>query len=434
MKYERIGSPSMTKVTKYNPCPICGKPDWCFSSTSTYSFDDGPDEDFIFIGCRRTSAQSIAGTDGEYYTMSHESDQGVVFYEEVHQRAKRFNRMGIDNNIKVSKNYKAKSSKRRVCNEKYTLASIDRRDAVYRALLELLHLEDYHRKNFYEEGWDDNLLESSNFKSLPPTGYNLSNIIKKKKRKEPLTPYEEVSLNRRNKTRKQIANQLYLKFGDLEGIPGFYLKESNYQNKKELSWTFTGAQGVIMPQYDVNGKIFALRIRLDESKGGKYKWFTSVYEKLEDETDTEKIFKNVYSRGSKPPCEISYRFPAYQTKFLFATEGEKKQHVVVEEEGLACASVPGVGNFSSILNDVSTLKELGIEVIIIGYDADKKENTQVLMSELKLIETLLLEGFQIYIAEWDASHGKGVDDVILRGIQPLYTPLLDYLKQFEAVS
>jgi hypothetical protein len=83
MKYERIGMPTMNRVTKYNLCPICGKPDWCFSSSSTYTFEEGTDEDFEFVACRRISNGQIAGIDGNYYVYDHESKDGAYFYEEV---------------------------------------------------------------------------------------------------------------------------------------------------------------------------------------------------------------------------------------------------------------------------------------------------------------------------------------------------------------
>lgn len=432
MKYERIGQPQMVKVTKYDPCPICGKPDWCFSSTSTYSFEEGINEDFVFVGCRRITSDSVAGSDGNYYVFSKESmKDNVAIYEEVMQRAHRFNRMGIDKTIKVSKNYIVKTSKKRVCLTEYKLATVEKRDAVYRAFLELLYLEDYHRRSLYDELWVHDLIESSMFKSLPPSGYHLSQLIKKKKSGEELTDYETVSLNLKNLSRKKIAEKLYLLFGDLEGIPGFYLKHSNYNNNEESFWTFTGAQGIAMPMFDVDGKIFALRVRVDLAEKNKYKWFQSVYEKLDSESDTEVFYKNTYEKGSNLPPKLSYRFPKYQTQFLFATEGEKKQHVVVEKEGLACVNIPGVSCFSSILEDTKSLKEMGIKFIVIGYDADKGQNTHVLKAELKLIKTLLEEGFGIYVAGWDVKLGKGVDDVILSDNKIAYEPLLEYLKNFD---
>ncbi len=431
MKYERVGQPTMVKVNKYNPCPICGKPDWCFSSFSTYSFEEGMDEDFEFVACRRVTSPQAAGVNGNYYVFSNESKKdNVSIYEEVMQRAHRFKRMGIDENIKVSKDYKVKTSKRRVCLSENKLASVEKRDAVYRAFLDLLFLEDYHRRSFYDELWDHDLIEKSMFKSLPPSGYQVSQIIKKKKKNEELTDYELLSLNSKNLSRKKIAEKLYLQFGDLEGIPGFYLKHTKYNN--ENYWTFCGSQGIVMPMYNVDGKIYGLRIRLDEvGKSGKYKWFQSVYEKLDNETETEAFFKNVYNKGSNLPSGISYKFPAYQTPFLFATEGEKKQHVVVEKERLACANIPGVSSFSAILQDTDRLKELGIKYIIIGYDADKSENTHVLKAELKLIKALLEEGFEIYIAGWDTNYGKGVDDVILNDHKVSYEPLLVYLDKID---
>lgn len=431
MKYERIGLPSMRKVTKHNPCPICGKPDWCFTSTSTYTFEDGIDEDFEFLGCRRTMSEQVSGEDGNYYVFTKESNKdGMSIYEEVHQRARRFKRMGIDENIKVSNNYKVKTSKKKISLSENKLAPVERRDEVYRYFLEILQLEDYHRKSLYDEFWEHEQIEGSMFKSVPPNGYTLSQLIKKKKNGAILTEYENISLNRKNLTRKKICEKLYLKFGDLTGVPGFYLKYSKYN--KENYWTFTGGQGMIMPMFDINNKIFGLRVRLDEpGTSGKYKWFTSFYEKIESENDTEQFFKNVYNCGTTQPLQISYRFPKIQTSFLVVTEGEKKQWIVVDDKKLACANIPGVSSFATIIKDIDQLKEMGIKFIIIAYDSDKSENTHVLTAELKLIKSLLEAGFEIYIAGWDEKLGKGIDDVLLSGNEIQYEPLLDYLNSIE---
>ncbi|MBI9013819.1 MAG: DUF3854 domain-containing protein [Clostridiales bacterium] len=430
MKFERIGLPSMKKVTRHNPCPICGKPDWCFTSTSTYTFEEGPDEDFDFLGCRRTTLDQVAGEDGNYYVFTKESKKdGMSIYEEVHQRARRFKRMGIDENIKVSSDYQVKTSKKRISVSDNNLAAVEKRDEVYRYFLELLQLEDEHRKGLYHEGWDLDQIEGSMFKSVPPNGYTISQLIKKKKSGAELTEYEMSSLNRKNLTRKKISEKLYLKFGDLTGVPGFYLKHSNYNN--ENYWTFTGGQGMIMPMFDIHGKIYGLRVRVDNTEKNKYKWFSSFYEKLDSENETEQYFKNVYANGSTQPLQISYRFPDVQTNFLVVTEGEKKQWIVVDNKGLACANIPGVSSFSTIIKDIDKLKEMGIKFIIIAYDADKSENTHVLTAELKLIKALLEAGFEIYIAGWDEKLGKGIDDVLLSGNEIQYEPLLDYLNSIE---
>jgi len=176
-----------------------------------------------------------------------------------------------------------------------------------------------------------------------------------------------------------------------------------------------------------------LRVRLDDPKEteGKYKWFSSYWEKLISETETEKVFDNPMMKGSSCPLSVSYLFPEFQTPFLLVTEGEKKQEVVVSKKNIACTNVPGVASFKTMLNDLGYLKELGIKYIIIAYDADKAQNALVLRAELNLIKALLEEGFEIFIAGWSETFGKGIDDVLLSGNDIMYDTLEDYLNKFE---
>ncbi len=423
---------SITKpkhVTKHEPCPICGKEDWCFSSISTYEFDEGQNEDFEFVGCNRFFSDEVSGIDGIQYTYERSSKEGVNIYEEVSQRQHRHKRVGKKEfgEKPLNNTYVRKVAKKRkmLCENK--VASVERRDEVYRALLSMLKLEDYHKRYLGNEGWDVSLLNFSNFRSLPPSGYQVSQLIKKKKANETLTDFEKISLNLGNPTRKKFAQQLYMKFGDLTGIPGFYLKNNNYDNTQY--WDFSGQQGILMPQYDVKGRIFQLRIRLDEAgDSNKYRSISSYYEKVIDENENEKIYDNPMKNGSAADLGISYIFTKRDSKYLFMTEGEKKQAVVSHEKDVSCANIPGVSSFAKILNDVDDLKARGIETVVIAYDADKQSNLNVLMAEIDAIDLLQKQGFGVIVASWPEEDGKGIDDVTLSGKDINYQSLNDYLQ------
>lgn len=427
MSHSIIASSNPIKVSKHNLCPICGKHDWCFSSVSSYSFSEGPNEDFVFVCCRRVIESQIQGEDGGFYIYDRTSSKGVHIYEDVMQRAHRYERMGIDDKVKSPTDYKVKVPKKKTILCENNVKDVDLIDKVYRALFDALVLEDYHKDYLRSEKWDEHLIEASMFRSLPPSGYDVYKIIQKKKSGTTLSDFEEMSLSLKNRSRKQIAQELFLKFGDLEGIPGFYLNHSNFNNSNY--WDFSGKQGILMPMFNVEGKIFGLRIKLDD--GGTYKWISSYYEKPIKESETEIVYDNPMKKGSKTSASVSYRFTDYQSPFLFVTEGEKKQNVVLIKKGIPCANVPGVESFRTMLSDLDALKERGIRYIIIGYDADKSSNTLVLRAELNLIQALLEGGFEIFIAEWSEVYGKGVDDVLLSGNDITYESLEQYLDKFD---
>lgn len=425
MKFSIVSVSKPKKVSKSERCPICDKPDWCFSTESTYSFDDGM-ESFTFVSCRRELSPQAQGYDGQFYIFDKVSRDGVNIYEEVNQRSARHSKMGLDKKVVPSKRYEKKVPKNRIVKCENKPASIERINEVLKAFLELLTLEEHHVKVLKKDGWDDDLIAKSGFKTLPEQGFVLRKLIQKKKSGEELSAIEKNILNT-STTRKKVVNALSNKFnGDLHGIPGFYQKKSAIDGL--LSWDVAGKGGMILPMYDIKGRIFSLRIRLDYSETNKYKWHTSYFEKTVYEDEKTVEIDNPMLNGTGSIYGVSYLFPDYQTPFLFVTEGEKKQKVVVEKKGLACANIPGVSGFGSILKDLDELKSRGIQYIIVGYDADKSSNTQVLRAELNLIKSLYESGFEIFIANWQSSLGKGVDDVILNGGDVNYVSLVDYLE------
>lgn len=427
-RHEIVSVSKPIKATKHNPCPICGKPDWCYVSVSSYRFDDGTTVDFDFVSCRRENAPSVFGQDGKFYIFDRDSQDNVHIFEEVNQRAFRYEKMGKDPNVKAPSSYEVKVAKERIFRGETPIASKAHRDKVYRALLDSLSLESQHEQQLLQEGWSQEMIKKSRFVTLPLGGYQVSALIKKQKANTPLDAQEMVYATYKNKSRKKVAQDLSLKF-ELAGVPGFYLNHNKFDDTNY--WDISGGTGIIMPMYDIEGLIFGLRIRLDVSKGGKYKWLASYYEEVAFEDESKVIYENKFTLGTKAQSEVSYLFPDFMTPFLFVTEGEKKQRVVVEKKQIACANVPGVSSFGSMINDIDALKERGIKYIIIGYDADKASNAHVLKAELKLIKELLMQGFEIFVAGWSQSLGKGVDDVLLNGNDIQFETLTEYLSKIS---
>lgn len=413
MKYKVLNITKAQKLRKGEVCPICGKPDWCFSYEITYETNRTGIETYKFVACRRVETPQTYGYNGDYFSFEKLSSDGAFVYEEINSKARRYSSLGLDVTIKP------KSTPKRVVKKiieapEYR-APIEKIDEVYRFLLDSLDLEEYHKEYLKSENWTDELINSSNFKSMPAPGYVLARIIKNDKK----TDFEEAILNYKI-SRKKLILKLIEQFGDLTGIPGFYKKSSG-------QWEINAPSGMLMPMFDIMGRVFALRIRKENGSGGpKYIWLSSFKEETKEDDKSIEHY-NKYELGSPCLYGVSYLFPDVDTPFLLVTEGEKKQKVVSHLKKIACANIPGVAGFKRLLDDIEQIKERGIKYIVIGYDADKASNAVVLKYELQLIRDLYENGFEIYVANWNEEVGKGIDDILLNGSSIQYDSLINYL-------
>lgn len=127
-------------------------------------------------------------------------------------------------------------------------------DRIYRKMLSLLVLEDKHRKDFLKE-WESpvhdvtRLLDIYPIRSFPPQDSVRFKLKEKFK----------------NPTRKRLISELLKEFGDLRGVPGFYLRGGDYWKDKPESerWTISSPEGVIFPCYDKDGYLYRIRVKDD---------------------------------------------------------------------------------------------------------------------------------------------------------------------------
>jgi len=137
-------------------------------------------------------------------------------------------------------------------------------DKIYRAMLGMLVLEKKHREALLKE-WKSPVYDVSSLLtdypicSLPPVD---------KARFANGETFE-------NPTRKYIVAKLLQMFGDLRGVPGFYLRSGFYwEGKSEQErWTFVALEGMVFPCIDEEGLLYRIRVRDDypeyELKEGK---------------------------------------------------------------------------------------------------------------------------------------------------------------------
>lgn len=390
-------------ASKSNPCPICGKSDWC----SRFLPDDTS-----YIGqelpvCRRIQAMEIqSSVDGKtYYFVKEFSDTSVLYTDTPGSKDTYPRQKGY------SFNPQAKPS---VKTEDHGIPAKPNRELnhIYRDFLSHLTLSSKHYEYFRKEGWPEDLIANSHIVSLP---------LKKE--------YDtERALFTDQKERKNLMLLLQQNHPSLIGVPGFY------QDDDDL-WTFVGKAGILIPLYDKDQNICRLRLRLDHpernengKEKNKYKNFSTFLQKK----DENGIWKNIYKNGCRAGSQVGIYFnpEADDPTTCYITEGEKK--AMVSNYILKCIviSLPGVNTFAKLLekdeNGISILDfllSIGCKRVVIAYDADKATNPAVLRCEEKLILLLKSYPFRIFTTYWKYGFGKGLDDILLVGIHPSKIPV-----------
>lgn len=413
--------------SRSNPCPFCGKPDWC----GRYPTESG----FFVEFCKRTADRcDVLGLDGVTYKYVGETADGSAkfvakdLYSASHAHIVQ-KKLEVINTVQVRDNVYL--------------------DEIYRYLLSLLVLDDDHCKYLQGEGWDNKMLYKYQIKSFPENDY----YRYKYNNKYSKNPYRKVLA-------RKVIEHFEEKYGKecLVGVPGAY------KNSKG-EWTFTGRSGILFPMYDVNGYLYRLRIRLDfldvpgvlfsdgnakyylennqpiyvqEMKGlytinngnkdfckntGKYRNFSSWREKkLED------CIINQYNGGCAANNQIAVyaNVPNEKNFFCFITEGEKKGIFASEKMQVIVVSLPGVNSWSKLLEGkkgnrpIDILIKKGVGIFIVAFDADAATNEAVLKYESKTIQAIKKEGLAVGVAKWDILYGKGLDDLLASGHQPEY--------------
>jgi len=281
-----------------------------------------------------------------------------------------------------------------------------------------------------------------------------------------------------NPTRKHIVKKLLSMFGDLRGVPGFYLRSGPYWADKPESerWTFSSPEGIIFPCFDADGYLYRIRVRddypdlvLKEDKtesfqgrfgtfhysydkegkrlltfcekekkpeilhgvkpfgkvNGKYKNFSSVSAKLVD-----LVCVNTMEGGSRSGSPYSL-YDKYSTSYtvVFGTEGEKKGMVANAAKRAPVVSVAGVWTYRVLFEKdesgksfIDKMKEKGMKYFVVCYDADKETKDDVKRAEQAFVKELRENGVEPLIGYWKKDFDKGLDDILLAGIDILIGP------------
>lgn len=408
-------------VSRREPCPICGRTDWCGIMQSDYGYP-------LYV-CQRSSDKWL---NDPLYVQIGTSESGSTTWCHVDNCKKHSERKQNSEYVRRPKTYIDFSR----------VLPNDKLHEIYSAMDKLLKLEDFHREYLHREGWSDELIERHHIVSLPEADY-----LRFKKRDQ------GAARQSYNPYRRTLGSKLAEQFGSLAGVPGAYLKET----KDGSYWTFHGRSGILFPIYDSEGKQYRKRIRLDyedsadmigRDEYGRYFFddneklyitmsgikkvsdgvlvtarrdakYNNLASKREEEDDSFVINKLKYG------CEAGNNLSLYCTSqddyfCAYITEGEKKGMFGNYRLHSPFITLPGVNSYSKLLESegkkmLEVLKDRGTKCLIVAFDADKAVNERVLKCETETVRVLKDLGFSIGVAEWNGDEGKGIDDALLNG-------------------
>lgn len=151
----------------------------------------------------------------------------------------------------------------------------------------------------------------------------------------------------------------------------------------------------------------------------KYRTISSYFEK---NVGNEVV--NGYKYGCSGGTPYSLYVPDNANfSIVIGTEGEKKGMVASQIKGCPVLTNPGVGIYKQLFQKgdsgksvIEFLKEKGMKMFVLCYDADKHDNKNVLAAESGFIKMLQQHGILVAKGDWSESFDKGLDDILLQGV------------------
>jgi hypothetical protein len=246
------------------------------------------------------------------------------------------------------------------------LAPIERRHAVYSALLDNLPLYKIHADQLANRRrLSDTTIAAEAFASVPAKSFA-----------RPLV--------------EKLAGEF-----DLSYVPGFFKGGGKWHLR------FVGLPGFYIPIRDHKGRISALEIRRDTE-------------------ESKRRFLLVSSAGDGFPLGASSGAPPHFARphrrhTVVITEGALKADVCAEMLDVCVVGLVAVGTFGHRVGWELREALPGLGQIYIGYDADWRTNDKVRHHLRRLTEALSNAGLGAKMLEWPPEQGKGLDDYLMNG-------------------
>jgi len=318
---------SFIRFTRRNPCPICRKPGWCSMT-----------DDKAMVICMRVAEGSIKESKNFGY---------IHILEEREYRP-------LDPIPRKP--------------EPPARASLERRDAVYRAMLARLRLTDRHDAGLRERGLSEIAIERNAYASLPV----LSRI-----------PDLCADLARDH---------------NLANVPGFYRDE-------EGRWMMAVySPGFFIPVRDTQGRIQGCQIRKDYGSS-RYIWFSS---------SEDKDGKLDAGASSGTPIHFARPWRAVETGEAIITEGPLKADVTAEFLDECVVGVPGVSAFGIHFGAELKARLPNLSLVSVAYDSEWRDKSEVSAPLGRLFDSLGNVGLRVDRLDWDGA--KGVDDFLVEEV------------------
>jgi hypothetical protein len=250
-------------------------------------------------------------------------------------------------------------------------------DRVYRALLAALPLSSTHRQALRQRGLPDVDILCYGYRTLPRDG------------------------------RAALARRLVVRYGSdtCARVPGLWVDTHGPRRW----WALAGAPGLLIPVRNIDNRIVALKVRADST--GESPKYTYLSSRRHD--------------GPGPGTPVHVPLHAFSIEApVRLTEGELKADVATALSGVLTIAVPGVTLWRQALPLLNVLQPARV---LLAFDADWRQNPHVARALAQATQALVEAGLTVVVETWDASQGKGIDDVLAAGYMPALQSTVPWL-------
>ncbi|MCH8295176.1 DUF3854 domain-containing protein [Candidatus Poribacteria bacterium] len=358
------------RVTPQNRCPVCDSDHYCSFFT-----------DMSAVVCMRIESDR-----------SYETGIGIGYIHQLNSDPSRYHDTHL-NALSPSSNGRGAANGQGAA-KKSNRATPAVLHSVYTFLRSSLSLSLQHRQNLIDRGLTAEEIKPLGYVSLPQA-----------------------------LSRLPMIQSLVEQHGEkLLSVPGFYVTRSG------KLW-LAGRAGILIPCKNVDGHIIGFQIRVDSVQGeqrgsilgridpsaGKYRWLSATARQrrkggVSSGTPIHVAKVDAPFRGRERFPRLAIHVPAGDRVWI--TEGILKADIASLLLNETVIGIAGIGSWKLLeLRDV--LNRLDVRNVVIGFDADAKQNAMVAKAQKRLAAAIASMGYSVWTADWDIEQGKGIDDVLV---------------------